>query len=295
LLKKQQLGKIKAETKLNMEYLQIHFTPITQEQSEILIAQLNEIGFDGFEEETNELKAFIPSANFDENIFNNIVDINTLEYTKLIIKKENWNAIWEADFEPIEVAYPNSFKPFVYIRAGFHEAKKGFEYDIVVTPKMSFGTGHHATTFLMVQQMSQINFIGKTVIDFGTGTGVLAILADKMGATKILGIDCDDWSIENAEENAAINNCKNIELLKAETIPTQVEKVNIMLANINLNIISENILAIKAATKQNGTVLFSGIMLHDEPNIIAVIEKEGITINEIFKRDNWLAILCVNG
>jgi ribosomal protein L11 methyltransferase len=278
-----------------MEYLQIHFTPITETQSEILIAQLNEIGFDGFEEETNELKAFIPAANFDENIFNSIVDINILKYTKSIIKKENWNALWEADFEPIEVAYPDSSKPFVYIRAGFHEAKEGFEYDIVVTPKMSFGTGHHATTFLMVQQMSQINFTGKTVIDFGTGTGVLAILADKMGASQILGIDCDDWSIENAEENAAINNSENIRLLKADTVPPQTEKVDIMLANINLNIISEHILAIKAAVKSNGIILFSGIMLHDEPNIINVIEKEGIIIKEIFKRDNWLAIMCVNG
>jgi ribosomal protein L11 methyltransferase len=278
-----------------MEYLQIHFNPITQDQSEILIAQLNEIGFDGFEEETNELKAFIPSANFDENIFNSIIDIKTLKYTKSIIKKENWNAIWEADFEPIEVVYPNTTKPFVYIRAGFHKAKEGFEYDIVVTPKMSFGTGHHATTFLMVQQMSQIDFAGKTVIDFGTGTGVLAILADKMSASQILGIDCDEWSIENAEENAAINHCKNIQLLKAETIPTQVEKVDIMLANINLNIISENILAIKDAVKQNAIVLFSGIMLHDEPNIIKVIEKECFIIKEIFKRDNWLAIMCVNG
>jgi ribosomal protein L11 methyltransferase len=278
-----------------MEYLQIHFTPITETQSEILIAQLNEIGFDGFEEEANELKAFIPSANFDENLFNSIVDTNIIKYTKSIIKKQNWNAIWEADFEPIEVAYPYSSKPFVYMRAGFHEAKEGYEYDIVVTPKMSFGTGHHATTFLMVQQMSQINFVGKTVIDFGTGTGVLAILADKMGAEHVLGIDCDDWSIENAEENAAINNCKNISLLKAETIPTQAEKVDIMLANINLNIISENILAIKNAVKPSATVLFSGIMLHDELNIINVIEKEGFIINEIFRKDNWLALMCVNG
>jgi ribosomal protein L11 methyltransferase len=278
-----------------MEYLQIHFTPITQDQSEILIAQLNEIGFDGFEEETNELKAFIPSSNFDVNIFNSVVDINTLKYTKSNIKKENWNAIWEADFEPIEVSYPNSSKSFVYIRAGFHEAKKGFKYDIVVTPKMSFGTGHHATTFLMVQQMSQINFVGKSVIDFGTGTGVLAILADKMGAEHILGIDCDDWSIENAEENANINNCKNISLLKAETIPAHTEKADIMLANINLNIISENIMAIKDAVKPNATVLFSGIMLHDEQNIINVIEIEQFIIEEIFKKDNWLAILCVNG
>ncbi len=278
-----------------MDYLQIHFTSITETQSEILIAQLSEIGFDGFEEGTNELKAFIPSEEFDENLFNLIVNINDINYFKSIIKKENWNEIWEADFEPIEVQYPTLSKPFVYIRAGFHKVKEGFEYDIVVTPKMSFGTGHHATTFLMVQQMSQINFVGKTVIDFGTGTGVLAILADKMGAEHIVGIDCDDWSIENAEENATINNCKNISLLKAETIPPQKEKVDIILANINLNIISDNISGIKSAVKPSGTVLFSGIMLHDELNIIKVIEKEEFIIKEIFKRDNWLAILCVNG
>ncbi len=277
-----------------MEYLQIHFTNITETQAEILIAQLNEIGFDGFEEETNGLKAFIPSCNFDENIFISIIE-NDIKFTSSIIKKENWNAIWEADFEPIKVEYPNSTKPFVYIRAGFHKHKEGYSYDIIVTPKMSFGTGHHATTFLMVQQMSQINFTNKTVIDFGTGTGVLAILADKMGAKKILGIDCDDWSIENAEENAIINYCSNVALIKAETIPIQPEKVDILLANINLNIITEHILAIKTAIKENGTILFSGIMLHDEQNIKNVIQKQGILIKEIFKKDNWLALMCVNG
>ena len=274
--------------------MQIHFTNISEFQSEILIAQLNEIGFDGFEENFNELKAFIPLEHFDEILFNSFIDINILNITKSIIKKENWNAIWEANFEPISVYYPNSSKQFVYIRAGFHAAKEGFEYDIMVTPKMSFGTGHHATTFLMVQQMSQINFVDKTVIDFGTGTGVLGILADKMGAKQILGIDCDDWSIENAEENATNNNCKNIALLKAETIAPVAEKVDVMLANINLNIISEHILAIKAAVKENGVILFSGIMLHDEENIVNVIEKESIIIKEILKKDNWLALMCVN-
>ncbi len=277
-----------------MEYLQIHFTNIIETQAEILIAQLNEIGFDGFEEETNGLKAFIPSNNFDENMFISIIE-NGLKFTSSIIKKENWNAIWEADFEPIKVEYPNSTKPFVYIRAGFHKHKEGYSYDIIVTPKMSFGTGHHATTFLMVQQMSQINFTNKTVIDFGTGTGVLAILADKMGAKKILAIDCDDWSIENAEENAIINDCNNIVLIKAETVPPQIEKVDIILANINLNIITEHILVIKTAIKENGTILFSGIMRHDEQNIKNVIQKQGILIKEIFKKDNWLALMCING
>jgi ribosomal protein L11 methyltransferase len=227
-------------------------------------------------------------------MFNQIVDIDTKEYTKSFIKKENWNAIWEADFEPIEVNYPNSTTPFVYIRAGFHPPKNGFTYDISITPKMSFGTGHHPTTHLVVEQMSNINFEGKTVIDFGTGTAVLAILAEKMGAKDILGIDIDDWSIENSEENAKVNGCNKIRLLKAETIPN-VEKVDVILANINLNIISENIKAIKAAIKTGGTILFSGIMLHDKSKIISVIENESITIKEIIERDKWLALMCVNG
>jgi ribosomal protein L11 methyltransferase len=277
-----------------MEYLQFHFPNITQTQSEILIAQLNEICFDGFEEEINVLKAYIPSNLFDENLFNQIINISNVNFSKSIIKKENWNAIWEANFEPIEVYYPNSTKQFVYIRAGFHPPKVGFDFDITITPKMSFGTGHHPTTYLVVEQMSNINFRDKTVIDFGTGTAVLAILAEKLEAKDILGIDIDDWSIENAAENAIVNGCEKIRLLKADSIPT-TEEVDIILANINLNIITGNIKTIKAAAKKDGTILFSGIMVHDKDKIINVIEKEGIMIKKIVEKDNWLALLCVNG
>jgi ribosomal protein L11 methyltransferase len=274
-----------------MEYLQIHFTNITETQSEILIAQLNEIGFDGFEEENNELKACIPFDNFNEELFTSLVDIKNVNYAKSIIKKENWNAIWEAEFTPIEVNYPNTDNPFAYLRAYFHAAKPKYKYDLIVTPKMSFGTGHHATTFLMVQQMSQINFAGKTVIDFGTGTGVLAILAQKMGAKKSLAIDCDDWSIENTEENITANGCSNIDTLKAFTIP-EGNQADIILANINLNIISENILQIRSACLQHATLLFSGIMLHDEENIVGILKSEKFIINSIHKKDNWLCILA---
>lgn len=277
-----------------MEYLQIHFTPITEVQSEIFIAQLNEIGFDGFEEEDNSLKAFVSIDKFHENLFNNIIEINKINYSKSIIKEQNWNEKWEADFEPVLVNHPTTSKPFVYIRANFHEPNILFEYNIEVTPKMSFGTGHHATTFLMVQQMSQINFAGKSVIDFGTGTGVLAILAEKMGAKAILAIDCDDWSINNAKENIEVNGCTNINLLKAETI-TAGNTADIVLANINLNIISANIDAIKQAAKTGAPILFSGIMLHDEKEISQVISNASFQIKHIFKKDNWLAILCVNG
>lgn len=276
-----------------MEYLQIHFKNITETQSEILIAQLNEIGFDGFEEENNELKACIPFDNFNEELFTSLVDIKNVNYAKSIIKKENWNAIWEAEFIPIEVNYPNSDKPFAYLRAYFHAAKPSFEYDLIVTPKMSFGTGHHATTFLMVQQMSQINFAGKTVIDFGTGTGVLAILAQKMGAKKSLAIDCDGWSIENTEENIIANGCSNIDTLKAFAIP-EGNYADIILANINLNIISENIKQIRNACLQHTTLLFSGIMLHDEGNILGILKSENLTVKAIHKKDNWLCILATS-
>ena len=274
-----------------MNYLQIQFENITEEQNEILIAQLNEIGFDGFEEDDRILKACIPEENFDENLFNTTINISVLKYSKSIIKKENWNAIWEADFRPIEVCYSNSSKPFVYIRAAFHEAKFGYNYDIIVTPKMSFGTGHHATTFLMVQQMSLINFTSKSVIDFGTGTGVLAILAQKMGATNTLAIDCDDWSIENTIENFEANNCNNIEVLQASTIP-EGKKADIILANITLNVITENILQIRTACLPHTTILFSGIMLHDEANIVNLLEKENFSVQAIYKKDNWLCIFA---
>ncbi len=274
-----------------MEYIQIQFEGTNEAQNEILVALLDNIGFDGFEENIGILKACIPTGQFNENEFNKVIDVNRFKYSKSIIKKENWNAIWEAEFTPIEVNYPNQDKPFAYLRANFHAAKPNYAYDLIVTPKMSFGTGHHATTFLMVQQMSQIDFANKTVIDFGTGTGVLAILAEKMGAKSILAIDCDEWSIENTIENIEANACNAIKVLKEFTIPAG-NMGNIILANINLNIITDNIQQIRNACMENTTILFSGIMLHDEENILSVLQKASFKITQIFKKDNWLCILA---
>ena len=274
-----------------MEYIQIQFEGTNEAQNEILVALLDDIGFDGFEESIGMMKACIPAIQFDENLFNQVIDVSIYKYSKSVIKKENWNAKWESEFQPISVYYPNSSKPFVYLKAGFHASNNDFEYNIEVTPKMSFGTGHHATTYLMVEQMSTINFEGKSVIDFGTGTGVLAILAEKMGAKHILAIDCDDWSIENTIENIEKNHCQAIETVKAFTIPTG-NKADIILANINLNIITDNIKAITDACLPETKILFSGIMLHDEANIVSVLENAGIKVEHIYKKDNWLAILA---
>lgn len=275
-----------------MDYIQILFTDIDETKTEIIIALLIDIGFEGFQEENNLLKALIPIHQFDENLFNSISEINHLKYLKSIIKEQNWNEKWEANFEPVLVNHPTTSKPFVFIRASFHDENNSFEYNIEVTPKMSFGTGHHATTYLMVANMSGIDFKNKTVIDFGTGTGVLAILAEKMGAKSVLAIDNDEWSINNAKENIKVNNCKNITILQAETIP-KGNKADIILANINLNIIKENIVEIKDAGLNETIFLFSGIMLHDEHKILEELTNAGMNINNVFRKENWLSVLAV--
>lgn len=276
-----------------MEYLAITFENIEEATRELLVALLSDIGFEGFEEEQKTLKAFIKETEFIEELFNNIIEISNVKYLKSIIKQQNWNEIWEADFEPVKVLHPSTKIPFAYIRANFHNADRSFLYDISVTPKMSFGTGHHATTHLMVEHMSEIDFAGKLVIDFGTGTGVLAILAEKMGAGKIIAIDNDEWSITNATENLKENDCVKTDLVLAETIVVD-SKAQIILANINLNIIKANIKALKDAADQNAVFLFSGIMLHDEKQISDALQNGGLTIKAIFKKDNWLSVLANN-
>ena len=276
-----------------MEHLQILFENINEDKKEILIALLSDMGFDGFEEEDKNLKAFIPSIKFDEDLFNTIIKINNVEYLKSIIKEENWNKKWGSDFEPVAVNHPVTNKPFVFIRADFHQPNPSFLYDISITPKMSFGTGHHATTHLMVAHMSEIDFKNKTVIDFGTGTGVLAILAEKLGADQVTGIDNDEWSINNATENLLVNNCEKIQLIKAETIPEAV-KGQIILANINLNIIKENIFAITNAAETDAVFLFSGIMFHDEDKIVTTLNEARLNIESIYRSGDWLLLKAKN-
>ncbi|CAN5859432.1 50S ribosomal protein L11 methyltransferase [soil metagenome] len=272
-----------------MEHYEFVFELPGNEQKEILIARLNNIGFTGFEEDGAQLKAFINTLYINELEFDNIISINQLKYSRSIIKEKNWNAEWESGFEPVTIFYPGTTTPFVNLRAFFHEKNREAVYDIEVTPKMSFGTGHHATTHLMIEEMSQLEFAGQQVIDFGTGTGVLAILAEKLGAPAVTAIDHDDWSIENAKENISKNGCDKISLLKAETI-TEGLMAGILLANINLNIIIACLHDIIKACRPGATMLFSGIMKHDEPVIKRSLEESSIKIVECRYRNEWLII-----
>ncbi|MCA6452827.1 MAG: 50S ribosomal protein L11 methyltransferase, partial [Chitinophagaceae bacterium] len=167
---------------------------------ELLVAELSEMGYDGFEESAEQLKAYVPEENYVEIELNNLLNKYNLSYSKSIISKQNWNQLWESNFEPVRV------DDFVGIRASFHPPFAGVAHEIVITPKMSFGTGHHATTWQVMKLMQELDFTGKRVFDFGTGTGILAILAEQLGAAAVLAVDNDDWCIENTSENILVNN-----------------------------------------------------------------------------------------
>lgn len=268
-----------------MNYLQIEFETLQEGESEILVALLADAGFESFEEEENSLKAFIKEAGFSEDSLEDILTIVPVNYAITVVPQQNWNAQWESSFEPIVV------NDFVAIRAEFHQPIKNVHHEIIITPKMSFGTGHHATTFMMIEQMQTIDFKNKTALDFGTGTAVLAILAEKMGAVSIDAIDYDEWSIENSKENAAINKCENINLEKADTI-TGDKVYDIILANINLNVIKENLAAIKDSATDDTLILLSGFLKADEADMINALAENNIYPLKTKQKAEWICIMA---
>ncbi|MGG9962239.1 50S ribosomal protein L11 methyltransferase [Ferruginibacter sp. SUN106] len=266
-----------------MKYTQVQFTNQTAQQNEILIAMLADIGFEGFEENENELKAFINQSEFNKETLDAVTNSNNFSYSLTEIEQQNWNAEWESSFEPVII------DDFAAIRAGFHKPVKNVVHEIIITPKMSFGTGHHATTYLMMEQMSRLNFKDKAVLDFGTGTGVLAILAVKMGATSVLAIDNDEWSIDNAKENIENNSVENITIKMAESIITDA-KYDIILANINLNVILQHMDVIAGVCNPGAEILLSGFLSADEQAIKASLISNGLIFNEVKQKKDWICI-----
>ena len=253
-------------------FTQLYFTDLADGQSDLLVALLSDIGYDGFEEDTTTLQAFIPTENFDRDKLDETIKIIPVTYSLSEIEEENWNAQWESSFQPIVV------NGQVAVRAGFHPPFPNLRYDIVITPKMSFGTGHHATTHLMIEKMLGIDLFGKSVLDFGTGTGILAILAEKMGASSIAAIDNDDWSIANAAENLERNNCIKVKLEKADSIISS-KHYDIILANINKNIILDNLSSLIKSLTPTGTILLSGLLAEDEADIVEASAIFSLTIS----------------
>ena len=293
---------------MSKEYIQIAFDFSNQEQFELLVAELSDLGFDGFNEEELEegqndgvdlsnglgigaghCKTYMLADQFEAELVQNELDIifnkYYLTYSKSIIKEQNWNAVWESNFEPIRVG------DFVGIRAHFHpEFEPEVAHDLKITPKMSFGTGHHPTTFSMIQLMQRINFKAKTVFDFGTGTGILAILAEKLGAQKVLAVDNDDWCIENATENMLNNASKVITIEKVESA-LQKDHYDIVLANVNRHIIEANMDELTQIGKPGGILVLSGLLIEDQLDIVELAASKGWQFQEAQSLNGWVSVM----
>ena len=275
-------------------YIHITIQTSDSEESDILVARLSQSGFEGFEEEPKKLHAFIPESLYDatriENIIAEIKGVADPYHTLFeieYIEPRNWNAEWEKDFEPVVV------DQFCAIRAHFHEPVPGMQYELVITPKMSFGTGHHATTYMMISVMQHLVFRDLSVLDFGTGTGVLAILACKLNAGAVTAIDSDEWSIENATENAKLNDCEKIRIDLRDSLDG-LGQFDVILANINLRVILENMENLRQHLNQSGVFIGSGVLESDEEKIRTKALRAGFTLERLMSRDNWICFSLKN-
>ncbi len=224
-----------------------------------------------------------PKDRFHADLLGILLSAWSLDFQKALLPERNWNEQWEKNFEPVIV------DGFCAIRAFFIHRPAGVQHDLVITPKMSFGTGHHATTRMMLEAMQHLDFNGSSILDFGTGTGILAILAEKLGAREVLAIDHDDWSIENARENIRVNDCAQVAVEKMETIPDNI-LFFIILANINKNVLLAEMGAIRQHLAPGGVILLSGLLQNDLADIESRAAQHKLTISNRMTKDNWLCL-----
>ena len=253
---------------------------------EILIAQLAELDFESFDETEDGLKAYIQSALNHEQILESVSILQNPEfessYTVRLIEPVNWNEEWEKNFEPIEV------DGLCTVRAPFHP-KPDTQFDIVIEPKMSFGTGHHETTHLMIKHLLKLDVKGLKTLDMGCGTGILAILAAQKGATPVDAIDIDSWCFENTVENAERNSVSHIETYEGDVALLAGKHYDLIIANINRNILIADIPAYAKCLNHDGILLLSGFYTQDIPAITEVCNQHGLNFIMNFEKNNWVA------
>jgi len=266
-----------------MIYLQVSIPISDPDIQEILIAGLSERGYEGFEEKPESLQAYIPEEKFSQPELSAILASWQLTYSSTRIEEKNWNEEWEKNFHPVVV------EEFCAIRASFHDPLPGVAHELIITPKMSFGTGHHATTWMMIQAMQHVQFQDRRILDFGTGTGVLAILADRLGAASVLAVDNDDWSIYNALENVANNQAGTVLVQKMDTMPT-MEKFDTILANVNRHVILTELPAMGQQLNKGGVILLSGLLLEDLEDIEKEALKLKLPISQRITRVGWICL-----
>lgn len=269
-----------------MQYNKAVLHTIEATKREVLIARLSVEGYNGFEETDESLLAYIDGADFDTETLQLIASEYEVPYDVETLGHQNWNAEWEKNFQPVIV------DGFCTVRADFHQLDIATPYEIIITPKMSFGTGHHATTKLMMTRMQHIDFAGKDVFDFGTGTGILAILAEKLGAKYVLAIDNDEWSFENSQENVQRNNCNIIEVQQGSMEHITPKEYDVILANINRHILLHYMPELHKSVNAGGILLMSGLLTEDEEIVKTAAEAVGFSGIETNTLNGWITLQC---
>lgn len=271
-----------------MNHIQITFFETDPARRETLMAglQMTGIDFDGFEETEESLIAYIEEAQFDREAIEAVAVETGIQFELQSLAERNWNAEWEKNFEPVII------DGFCSVRADFHPEPQNVQYDIVITPKMSFGTGHHATTALMMTLMRELDLKGRTILDFGTGTGILAILAELLGAASVLGIDNDSWSYENALENCERNRMQQVSIRQAVLEELDPEsRYDIILANINRHILLQYMDGMAALLRGDQLLLLSGILTEDIDVIRESATANGFSYIKHATDRNWVCML----
>jgi len=270
-----------------MDYMELKCRVVPAEPGyEILIAELAELGYDSFVENDDELLAYIAEDDFDKNILDGLDILNMdnfeVSFERTLVKDQNWNAKWEADYSPVMI------ENRVSIRAPFHE-KPDVEFDIEIMPKMSFGTAHHATTAQMIQLLLDKDVTGMEVLDMGSGTAVLAILASMKGAKHIDAIDNDEWAYNNAVENVERNHSDNITTELGDAALLKGRTYDFIIANINRNILLADLEAYASSLKSGCELYMSGFYEEDIPKLEQEANKWGISFVSHMVKDDWVA------
>jgi ribosomal protein L11 methyltransferase len=260
----------------------------TPEITDILMAELGEIGFDIFEDLDAGIAAYCPMDDYNADLVAEVIAryrfLGDIDVVFNDIKKENWNAVWENNYDPIRISNQ------VYIRASFHEADLNVPLEIVINPKMSFGTGHHETTGLMVEALLAIDLKDKKVLDAGTGTGILAFVAMKRGASRVHGFDVDSWSIENSIENAELNDCKSVTFVQGTIRDEDDSTYDVLIANINRNILLDEMTEYAKRIVTGGYLFLSGFYASDVPMLEAAANSHGLKLQTQAEKHQWTCL-----
>jgi len=270
-----------------MDYIQVTITCL-EEYREILIAELADIGFDSFLETDSGLEAFVSQEGLSREALDQLIDRYRepaqLTISDGILPKVNWNEEWEKNYDPISVGN------LVYVRASFHAPQAGYRYEIVINPKMSFGTGHHATSYQLLALQGKIDHQGKRVVDVGSGTGILAIMAHLLGARQVEAFDIDDWCVDNGNENFDLNDLSTRMGLGTIRQVQPQGPFDLVLANINKNVLLDEMEIYAGLLEPKGLLLLSGFYDQDVADMIQAAAVHSLHLTDRSCKDNWAAL-----